>query len=301
MKSEVWIAVLLVALLGTGQALAMSETLHRRFDVKSGGTLKLQTDLGAIRVTTTDVQRVEITIEARDEDRFREEFDVDFQHSGADVSVRVEAKRSWRDWGDIARRLKLRFDVVVPHRYNLDLRTAGGSIDVADLEGDIIARTSGGSLEFGDVKGRVEGKTSGGSVLLGRVEGPVSVYTSGGSISINRARGEVKARTSGGSIRVDEVYGAIDAHTSGGSITAHILEQPKTNCRLQTSGGSITVYLAPDIKLSVDAKTSGGRVYTDFPVSIQGEINPHALRVDINGGGPELYLRTSGGNIALKK
>jgi hypothetical protein len=53
--------------------------------------------------------------------------------------------------------------------------------------------------------------------------------------------------------------------------------------------------------LDVNAKTSGGRVHTDFPVSISGEINKSSMRGRMNGGGPELYLRTSGGSIYLKK
>jgi hypothetical protein len=70
---------------------------------------------------------------------------------------------------------------------------------------------------------------------------------------------------------------------------------------LTTSGGAITVHLADDMGLDVDAKASGGRIHTDFPVSIRGEISRNSLRAKMNGGGPELYLRTSGGSIYLKK
>jgi hypothetical protein len=51
----------------------------------------------------------------------------------------------------------------------------------------------------------------------------------------------------------------------------------------------------------VDAKTSGGKVVTEFPVIVQGELKKSVLVGKINGGGPELLLRTSGGNIKLYK
>ena len=102
-------------------------------------------------------------------------------------------------------------------------------------------------------------------------------------------------------ITVEEVMGTINAHTSGGSVKAHISRQPDSDCRLTTSGGSITVYLERDISVNLDASTSGGSVYTDFPVTIRGKINPRKLNAKINGGGPLLYLHTSGGSIHIKE
>ena len=51
----------------------------------------------------------------------------------------------------------------------------------------------------------------------------------------------------------------------------------------------------------VDAHTSGGRINADFPLAIKGEISKNELKAELNNGGPELYLRTSGGSIYLKK
>ena len=289
-------------------AFAQDDSIKRSFDVGYGGLLTIETDLGSIEVGTADAKKVEVEIamdarDRRDLQELREEFDIDFKHSGDDVTVIMEnkPKSRWGNWWRNGRRWRVRFFVTVPRKYNLDMHTSGGGISVDDLEGDVVAKTSGGGLDFGNIKGRVDGKTSGGSIRLGEVDGDVDVHTSGGSIHIDRARGDVVAKTSGGSIRVDEVFGAIQAGTSGGSVTARISQQPTSDCRLTTSGGTVTVYMVKDIDVTVDARTSGGRVYTDFPVTIRGEISKRSLRAKINDGGPELYLRTSGGNISLKE
>ncbi|MFQ5630421.1 MAG: DUF4097 domain-containing protein [bacterium] len=312
LKNSFFIKITFVTFLAyffiTATAFAQDDSIKRSFDVDFGGTLTIDTDLGSIEVETANNEKVEIEIimDARDRDdleRLREEFDIDFKHSGDDVMVTMENKRKsrWGNWWRNGRRWKVRFFVTVPRRYNLDMRTSGGGISVEDLEGEVYAKTSGGGLDFGNIKGRVEGKTSGGSIRLGEVDGDVDVHTSGGSIHIDRARGDVVAKTSGGSIRVDEVFGAIQAGTSGGSVTARISKQPTSDCRLTTSGGTVTVYMVKNIDVTVDARTSGGRVYTDFPVTVRGEISKRSLRAKINDGGPELYLRTSGGNISLKE
>ncbi|MCA9744062.1 MAG: DUF4097 family beta strand repeat protein [Deferribacteres bacterium] len=298
----------LLTLFVFSSSFAQDETIKRSFDVGYGGKLTIESDLGSIKVSTSSSEKVdiEIQVDARDRDdieRLKEDFDISFDQNGDDVMVRMENKRRsrWGNWWGNGPRLRVTFYVTVPNKYNLDLRTAGGSISVEDLEGEVWAKTSGGSLDFGNIKGHVEGKTSGGSVSVGEVDGDVNVHTSGGSINIDRARGSVDARTSGGSIRVDEVFGTIRASTSGGSITARISKQPEADCRLTTSGGNVTVYMERNIGVNVDASTSGGRVSTDFPVTIRGEISKRSLRAKVNDGGPELYLRTSGGSISLKE
>lgn len=129
----------------------------------------------------------------------------------------------------------------------------------------------------------------------------LDLKSSGGSISIDKIEGDVKAKTSGGSISVDDVTGTIDAATSGGSVSAYISKQPKSNCILKTSGGSITALLGKGIKLDLDAATSGGGIHTDFPVTMEGEKSNRRLNAKINGGGPKLAMKTSGGSISIKE
>jgi hypothetical protein len=67
---------------------------------------------------------------------------------------------------------------------------------------------------------------------------------------------------------------------------------------LTTSGGSVTAYLANDIAVDLDASTSGGRVKSDFMVV--GKIKKTSIKGTINGGGPDLKLKTSGGSVRIK-
>jgi len=303
------------------------DSIKKSFRVGSGGTLNIETDVGSIEVQADGGNQVKVEVfrdvDARSKgeiDDILEDFKIDFDQRGDDVFITGEWKdKSNRWWNRRKKRLKLRYVVSVPTKYNVDLQTSGGSISVDDLEGKVNSKTSGGSLNFGDIKGPVYGRTSGGSITLdgcegtadvrtsgggihiGEVDGNVDAHTSGGSITIERAKGEVNAGTSGGSIKVEEVMGAIEATTSGGSVTAHISQQPKGRCYLKTSGGSVKVYLAEDIGVDLDARTSGGHVETDFPVTVQGKISKRSLQAEVNGGGPELILRTSGGSIYLRK
>jgi len=303
----------------------IEDTISESFDVGPGGLLTVDSDLGSIEVKANRGRgvRVEVvrTVDTNNRSRAEdvlENLEISFDQSGDDVTVTARFDSERKQWWRNRNPLRLRYIIEVPRQYNVDLKTAGGSISVDDLQGKVRSRTSGGSLKFGDIEGPVHGRTSGGSITLkgcegeadvktsggsitvGQVSGPVQAHTSGGSIRIDRAAGDVVAETSGGSIRVDEVFGSINAGTSGGSVTARITRQPGADCRLTTSGGSVTVHMSGDVRADIDASTSGGRVISELDVEIEGERKKKSLRGELNGGGPEIYLRTSGGNIYLK-
>lgn len=306
---------------------AREHRLTKSFQVEPGGRLVVEADRGSIQVRTAETQTLDVemirTVGTSDREAANailNAMEIDLDQHGNEVHVRVrvhKARHPW--WEGNEPRLRVHIVVTVPRQYHLDLKTAGGSISVGDLDGEVHSRTSGGSVHLGHIQGSAwvktsgggialagcagmaDVKTSGGSIRIGQVDGDVLASTSGGSISIERAAGRVAAQTSGGSITVDEAMNTIEAVTSGGSVTAHLASQPRDHCRLETSGGSVTVYLAETIGVDVNARTSGGQVVTDFPVTVQGELRKTALQAKLNGGGPELIVRTSGGNVYIKK
>lgn len=317
-----FMAVLVSPLVLFGQS---NHRLEKSFKVQAGGTLELESDLGSVEIKTGSNNTVDIEVIRRvdsdnqnDVERILKRFEVNFSQNNN--TVVIDGDYDGHDsWGNRHNRLRVKYFITVPHHFNLDLATAGGSISVEDLKGEVKAKTAGGSLTFGDIDGpvwartaggsiRLDGaigtadvKTAGGSLDIGDVSGNVFAKTAGGSIRINKAGGNVEAHTSGGSIDVEEVLGNIDASTSGGSVEARIAKQPKGNCSLETSGGSITVYLADDIGINLDAKSSWGKVRSDFPVKGDSGEKKSRLRGEINGGGPTLHLRNSSGTIRIRK
>jgi hypothetical protein len=289
----------LVVLVLLAPAVAPADTVERTFDVAAGGTLTIDTDQGSIDVRSVPGSQVRGRVEREVRGGDDDDFELRFEQNGDDVTVegeRPERGWSWNGWN----KYRVRFEVEVPQRYNLDIETAGGSIEITDLEGDVDCHTSGGNISVDDITGRVDCRTSGGGIDIGRIEGSVLAKTSGGSIHIDRSGGSVVAKTSGGNITVDEVMGSIEATTSGGNVKATIGSQPQADCRLSTSGGKVEVSLAGSIGFELDAKTSGGRVNVEMPITVQGDIGRTSIRGEVNGGGPRLELRTSGGSIYLK-
>lgn len=298
------------------------EVITKTFDVSPGETLWLDTDMGTVRLEGSTRDEVIVTVikgannmsESNAEDLF-ERFELDFDQSSRGVTIEgdYDGQRRWRR----GNRLHVEFIIEVPREFDVDIETAGGSISASTLEGEAKLHTAGGSVSADDIDGtlnintsggsiqavRIGGAaklhTSGGSITASDIDGEVDANTSGGSITIKGSQGDVEAHTSGGSIRMTDIYGTANAHTSGGSITADLLKAPDGPMKLETSGGSITLHLTGDTRVDINARASGGRVRSDLPIAVAGEIRRDRVEGEINGGGPELKLRSSGGGIRI--
>ncbi len=212
---------------------------------------------------------------------------------------------------------------------DVSLHTGGGSIKVMSAKGRITAESGGGSvmvvsgmqgaeLETGGgsisverCNGKVKASTGGGSIELGDINGPAEISTGGGSIHLNSAKGPVQAETGGGTI---ELMGVPSAHaeTGGGGIEAKFISVggERHDSVLETSAGDITVYVASNVSLSVRASievANGHNIHSDFPeikINVEGgDYGPKTVTAEgnLNGGGPVLKIRTTTGDIWLRR
>jgi hypothetical protein len=317
MRRLIPLALVLCFVTGAGAA---DDVIRKGFKVADGGTLRLNADVGSIKVVSggTGVA-IEITRDAdgrRGEERLAEH-KIEFRQEGNDVIIDDSLPNQWMRW-NWSDDYDVQWNIRVPAHYNVELRTSGGSIALADIGGTVDARTSGGSITTGRLggnstlkssggsirvagaNGTVDARTSGGSVDIGETTGRVEAHSSGGSITLGRSGGEVVAKTSGGGIRIEGAAGSVDAATSGGSIHASLTRQPSGDSHLTSSGGDVTVVLGRGIGAELDAKASGGSVSSDVPITVQGTMDEGELHGRINGGGPRLVVRASGGGVRLR-
>jgi DUF4097 and DUF4098 domain-containing protein YvlB len=128
---------------------------------------------------------------------------------------------------------------------------------------------------------------------------------------LNSAKGPVQAETGGGTI---ELMGVPSAHaeTGGGGIEAKFISVggERHDSVLETSAGDITVYVASNVSLSVRASievANGHNIHSDFPeikINVEGgDYGPKTVTAEgnLNGGGPVLKIRTTTGDIWLRR
>jgi hypothetical protein len=270
---------ILAATLVASAAHAADTSFDRRFTVSPGGQLTLNTDTGAVAVTGQDGNQVVIHAQVSGSDAEVSGLNITAEQTTTGVSVNARSAHTggWH-WFD-SPQTRVQFTIEVPRTYSVALRTAGGNLEARDVHGPVRMHTSGGNIDAAGLAGTTE------------------LETSGGNVSVTDSSGALDVQTSGGNIRLRNVDGRVNATTSGGDVSAEV--RSNQGLSLSTSGGSIRVLLAPGIAASIDAQTSGGRVSSSLSFSSTEKTDDSRLRAAINGGGKQITLQTSGGNIQI--
>ncbi len=280
------------------------DSRSKSFTVSKGGNFVLSTGSGDVTLKPWDKNEVFVRVDGIDpEDVDR----LEMSQSGNTVTVRF--RRSRGSWSD------LRYEISLPAEFSIDLKTAGGDIEVTGpMTGTLEGETAGGDIRLSDVKGRVEFTTAGGDIRTGKVEGDVRLKTAGGDINVVEAAGEVEAATAGGDITVGNVGKSLSAKTSGGDIK---IGNVGGEAEVSTSGGDISLgkvsgkarasTAGGDIELrsasgNVSAKTAGGDIkLSDVTGSVEAKTAGGDIRAELNPTGRgSSQLKTAGGEIVLE-
>jgi hypothetical protein len=282
----------LLAVLPLSAQAKIVRNVEKTFAVQPGGNFKAATSGGDIVIKTGAGDQVCViakqTIRASNDaeaDELLKKLELTIAQEGNDVvaTSKYASKIGGVSFG-IWPPVSVDFEVTLPASFNVELKTSGGDIVCGDLQGKAAANTSGGD------------------VMLGHIGGEVQVHTSGGDIVLEQAAGSAKLHTSGGDIKVGSVLNTLDASTSGGDVSARLSGGLKGDCSLSTSGGDIRAVVDDNAAFQLDASTSGGDVEA-YHLTLTIERGGHGkskLAGKINGGGPLLKLRTSGGDIDIK-
>lgn len=290
----------------------IERVFNESFSVQPGGKLVVSTQGGDIDVsrgagdTVTVVAKLVFprSVSESQVDELLEEIELIMEKTEDGVSASFKQPMqgsSWFNWFRSSR-ASAHFSVTVPSEYNVDTRTSGGDIEISDLIGEVFAKTSGGDIEIGHIEGPVDVHTSGGDIEVRYANGDVKAHTSGGDIEVNDSEGAVKASTSGGDIQIGRVVGSLHASTSGGNVSARLQGPLMEDAVLSTSGGNVTAWVEDDTAFHLDARTSGGGVKADgVTIKIEsGGMGRSKLVGEVNGGGPTLKLRSSGGDVKVR-
>lgn len=250
----------------------------KSFAVTKGGSLEVYVGSAGLIVHGWDKDEVLVTVSNADEDDFNR---LTMRQNGNTVHI-----EGAEDSGDY------RITVRVPIRFDLNLRTSSGDIEVdGPLTGNMSGRSGGGNVRLGSIGGNITMTTSGGDVTTADIQGDLDLHTSGGDIRMETITGNASVTTAGGEITVENVGKKLVATTAGGNIS---IGNVGTEATVSTAGGDITAGI---VSGSASLSTAGGNV------SLRGATG----RVSANTSGGDLNLEnitgtvegnTAGGNIS---
>lgn len=280
-------ALCIFALLPITDAIGNSAPVAETFKVEKGGNLVVDIENIGADVTVKVWTKLEVAVTAhglRDSDME----DLKIEKDGTTVYVLFDDGYNRRGRGNV------RFSINVPSEFNLDIGTSGGDVAVTgSIKGTVVGGTAGGDIEVDDVEGKVELRTAGGDVTVGDVDGDARLRTAGGDIEVGDVTGELTAQTAGGDIETGDVKKDLVAQTAGGDIEcAGVGGEAKA----ETAGGDIELGI---VKGEVQAETAGGDIEVR---GATGEATASTSGGDITLTGIKGFVEaaTAGGDIHVE-
>jgi DUF4097 and DUF4098 domain-containing protein YvlB len=271
-----------ITMLGASQA-TRAEEIAKTFAVTGHTHVRVQTDDGAVRISTGDIKQVEIRVVYSG---YKLDRDLRVSTTQNGDTVEVIAKSSsggFFNWG--MRHTSLRIEVHMPKDTDLEVATGDGSVEADSINGNVDIKTGDGSI----------------TVLGGK--GTVRMRTGDGHIDGKDLDGNVDVSTGDGSVNMEGRFDVLNVKTGDGSVTVRARAGSKVNApwNLHTGDGSIDLDLPGELQANIDASTHDGHISLGIPVTVEGTFSSSRINGKMNGGGQAIIVRTGDGSIHLSK
>ena len=178
-----------------------------------------------------------------------------------------------------------RFEIRVPARYDVRLRSAGGGITIVGVEGTFEGSTGGGELVLSDARGRASLTTGGGDIEVSDCDLRGTVSTGGGTVKLSRVSGGLKGSSGSGPVIYSDAGAQGDGESTGDLANVLMDDDGKVKVGDKAPGFLHITRAGGDVEL--DDMPQGGEVRTGG-----GEIH-------IGRGAGTIQAQTGGGDITV--
>ncbi len=187
-------------------------------------------------------------------------------------------------------------------RFEVRMRTDGDAVICALWGADMRCTDDGSRGSYNSDSWRRRDNIS--VTMRVRVPDGVKAYarSTNGSVDVSGLSSEVDAATTNGDVKVRTSGGVVNANTTNGSVTASLGSLSGSEpMRFTTTNGSVTVFAPPSLNADIEMSTTNGGLSTDFPLTVSGRFMRNSVRGTLGSGGRQIVVRSTNGNIALKR
>jgi hypothetical protein len=278
-----------------------AEEVTKSFAITGRASVRVDTNDGSVRVTTSDAKQVEFHVEYHGLE-LGKNLRVDSRQDGDRVELTARITGHWGlSFGRNSRGLHI--EVRMPRDADLQVETGDGSIQVESLNGSVGVHSGDGSIKANTLSGTIDLHTNDGSITADTLKGDIRLRTGDGSIEARELDGKVDADSGDGHIRLAGRFDALGIKTGDGSVDARALAGSKmtSSWSIRTGDGSVDLVLPGDFQANIDASTGDGHISLGMPVTVEGTFSNSQIHGKMNGGGQPLTIHTGDGSIRLSK
>jgi hypothetical protein len=129
----------------------------------------------------------------------------------------------------------------------------------------------------------------------------LTLQTFNGPVSVADVSGHMDLQATNGPLELDGVGGDVHAQARNGplDVTLTGTKWDGTGLDAETRNGPVDLTLPPHYGAHLETGTVNGPMEINFPITVQGQIDPRHLSMDIGGGGPPIRVVTTNGPVSV--
>jgi DUF4097 and DUF4098 domain-containing protein YvlB len=279
-------------------AIQKAETMRPTF---SGGGKELSLNIASVQGGQADLtvqvpHGTAVTIQA---DRG------DTNVSGLQAAVSVSANHGDVDVSEVTGPLSVHVNdsdaSLTLHKLTGTVTVEGhaGDTDIADITGDLSLHGDFfGTTNLERVDGAVVFVTSRTTFTAARLDDSFSVDSD--SLDASELLGPVVLKTRNKNITLDRVQGNVDVVNSNGSVNV-TNAAPLGTISINNTHGSVDLGVPAGAGFSLNAQTHNGDMENDFGLPTESLREMHTLRGNVSGGGPNVSISTTEGDVTVRR
>src|SRR5712664_4580061 len=229
-------------------ARAEEPTKSFTFNVSGRANVRIETNDGSVRVSSSEGKQVEFRVEYRGYE-LGKNLRVDSRQEGDKVELIARVTGNWGfSFGHNSRSLHI--EVRMPREADLQVETGDGSVQAESIHGTVNVHTGDGSVKANSLNGTIDLHTNDGSITVENLTGEIRLRTGDGSIEARNLDGKVEADSGDGHIRIAGRFDALNVKTGDGSVDTRVLPGSKmaTSWTIRTGDGSVDLVLPSDFQ-----------------------------------------------------
>ena len=259
--------------------------MENTLPAKPGGRLVLQLDTGgSVSIRSWDRNQVYVRAELAGDDWRSTQIGIGPESFG--VGVRAVPTGHYSNYST-----SHHFEIRVPARYDVRLRSAGGSLTIVGVEGTFEGNTGGGELVLDHARGRAMLNTGGGDIDVTDCDLSGSVSTGGGSVRLSRVKGGLRGSSGSGPVIYSDAD-PDDPDAGTGDLTNVIMEDGRIQIgsksagflHINRAGGTVDL---DDVPNGAEIQTGGGEI----------RIRKGSGSIDASTGGGDITIGPIAGSV----
>ena len=197
----------------------------RNLELPAGGLHELSVRCGAGKLTLEGIEgidSIQVLAEIESEGTDKEEFQL-----LADKLIQLDLRREYNrallsgtvvipPLSSIDARIHLK--IQLPVNMNIRIIDGSGSIDIANIIGNLLIDDDSGAIKAENITGRIRIEDGSGNIEIQDVQGRLEIVDGSGKIVIRHVTGDVTINDASGGIEVNDIGGSVTVSDGSGSI-----------------------------------------------------------------------------------